>query len=121
MGFFARAPRNDCPMSRSVERAAANELAFRKANQDIDRARAELEFTGERTPYICECEEESCTDILLLSLQEYQDVRASPRRFALSPGHETRGDIVVGAGDGFVTIEKTGREGELVERGDAPA
>jgi hypothetical protein len=108
-------------MSRSVERAAANEAAFRKANQHIDRARADLRFTGERTPYICECEEESCTDILLLTLQEYQDVRASPRRFALSSGHESRGDIVIGGGDGFVTIEKTGREGELVERGDAPA
>jgi hypothetical protein len=53
-GFLWGYGGDDCPMSRSVERAAANELAFRKANQDIDRARAELEFTGERTPYICE-------------------------------------------------------------------
>lgn len=108
-------------MSRSVERAAANELAFRKANEDIDLARAELRFTGERTPYICECEDESCTEILMLSRQEYHDVRASPRRFALSPGHESGGDVVVATGQGFVMIEKKGREGDLVERHGRPA
>jgi hypothetical protein len=86
------------------------------ANEDIHRARGELRFTGERGPYICECEEESCTDILMLSLQEYEDVRASPRRFALLPGHESGGDIVLAEGEGFVMIEKTGREGELVEQ-----
>ena len=104
-----------------MERAAANEVAFRKANEDIDHARAELKFTGERAPYICECEEENCTDILMLSLPEYREVRASPRRFALFPGHESGSDIVVADGEGFVMIEKAGREGDLVERQGPPA
>jgi hypothetical protein len=103
-------------MERSVERAAKNELTFRRANQEIDRRRAALPVRTARTPYICECEQPECTDILLLSAREYAAARSSPRRFVLSPGHETGEDVVVVQGPGFITIEKTGREGDLVAR-----
>lgn len=107
-------------MSRSVERAAANEDAFRKANEAIDRSRAQLGVTERRTPYICECEEEGCTDVLLLTLSDYRYVRSSGRRFVLSPGHENESDIRLTDGDGFLVIEKTGAEGDLVEKKAPP-
>jgi hypothetical protein len=103
-------------MHRSVERAAANELAFRRANEQIDRAREELHVDAERTPYICECEAERCTEILVLTLAEYQEARSSPRRFFVRDGHQSPQDAIVAERDGFIVIEKTGREGELVEQ-----
>jgi hypothetical protein len=103
-------------MGRSVQRAAENENAFRRANEEIDRARERLELQEERTAYLCECEEESCTQILLLSSEVYRDVRSSARRFVVAAGHQSDGDLVLTRGDGFVVIEKTGEEGELVER-----
>jgi hypothetical protein len=108
-------------MGRSVQQAAANEIAFRRANEGIDRTRKRLELQGERTAYLCECEEESCTDILLLSLEDYRNARSTPRRFVVAAGHQSDRDVVLARGDGFVLIEKTGEEGELVERADPRA
>lgn len=105
-------------MDRSVQQAAENEIAFRRANEEIDRTRERLELKDPRTAYLCECEEESCTQVLLLSLPDYENVRSSPRRFVLVPGHQSGQDVVVAGGDGFIVIEKTGEEGELVERAD---
>lgn len=107
-------------MSRSVERAAANEDAFRNANEEIDRTRGRLGLSERRTPYICECEEEKCTDVLLLTLTDYRYVRSSGRRFVLSPGHQNESDILLTEGDGFFVIEKTGAEGDLVEQKASP-
>jgi hypothetical protein len=105
-------------MERSTERAAENEAAFRRANEQIDQRREEFQLTDKRSPYICECEEETCTEVFLLALDEYEHIRASPRRFVVSPGHESGGDVPIAGGNGFVVIEKTGREGELVEQKD---
>jgi hypothetical protein len=105
-------------VERSVERAAANEARFREANEQIDEKVHELGSLDRPAPYLCECEEERCTTIVLLTAEEYEHVRGDPRRFVVAPGHQ-EDDQVVDRHDGFTVIEKTGEEGRIVEELDS--
>jgi hypothetical protein len=105
-------------VSRSIERAAENEATFRLANESLARKAGELGLGDDRTPYLCECEDERCTHVINLNRDEYEVVRADPRRFVMVPGHQGGDDRVVHEEDGFTVIEKAGEEGELVARRD---
>lgn len=105
-------------MERSAERAAANEARFREANEQIDEKVQELGSLDRSAPYLCECEEERCTTVVLLTAAEYGHVRSGSRRFVVAPGHEDGDSRVVDQHDGFTVIEKTGEEGRLVEELD---
>jgi hypothetical protein len=105
-------------VSRSVERAAETEATFREANERLEEEAAELGFSGERTPYLCECEDEHCTQVILLMREEYEAARASPKSFFMVPGHQEPDDLVIREETGFTVIEKTGKEGDLVEERD---
>ena len=108
-------------MRRSVERAAQNEARFRQANEQIQGKVLELGLREQPAPYLCECEEEGCTTVVLLTAAEYEDVRSGSRRFVVAPGHENPEDRVLGEHGGFTVIEKTGEEGRLVEELDPRA
>ena len=105
-------------MGRSAERAAANEARFRQANEQIHEKVLELGAQDGRAPYLCECEEERCTTVVLLTADEYEDVRSRSRRFVVARGHDDPDDHVVDSHDGFTVIEKTGEEGQVVEELD---
>ena len=105
-------------VSRSVHQAAENEARFRLANEGLEEKADELGFGGERTPYLCECEDERCTSVISLTREEYEAVRAHPKRFAMVIGHQEADDRLVEEGVGFIVIEKRGEEGELVAARD---
>jgi len=105
-------------MSRSTQQAAENEATFRLANESLEQKADELDLSGERTPYLCECEDELCTKVIRLSREEYEQVRKYPKRFVMVPGHQEPADRVVQEEAGFTVIEKSGEEGELVARQD---
>jgi hypothetical protein len=103
----------------SAERVARNDAMFRDANERIERRAAEAEV--DRVPFICECADASCTQIVRLTIREYEDIRRDPTHFVNVPGHEATGGPhvrVVGTGDGFVVVEKLGAVAEIVERLD---
>jgi hypothetical protein len=105
-------------MSRSDAQRAANESTFRRANEGIERKAQDLDLGEQPTPYLCECSQLSCTQVLMLGRSEYEDVRAHSRRFFIVPGHDASEDMVVEEHDGFQVVEKTGEEGRLVEEQD---
>ena len=105
-------------MVRSAAQAAANEAAFRLLNERLEHKAGELDRNDEPTPYLCECENERCTGVILLSRQEYESVRAHPKRFVVIHGHQGVEDEVVEERPGSTVIEKRGEEGELVARSD---
>ena len=70
------------------ERILENNYTFREANEQIRAKADEYDAPVERVPFLCECPVPSCTEILRLTLAEYEDVRANPRRFFTAPGHE---------------------------------
>ena len=102
---------------RTAERIARNDATFRAANEGIERAARALEFEGELVPFICECAAEDCAEIVRLSLHEYEEIRARPRRFLNTLGHHVdEGDAdVVSENDRYMIVEKTGRAGDVAE------
>ncbi len=106
-------------MDRSAKQRAQNEATFREANEHLEKKAAELDYGDERTPYLCECENERCTELIALSRPEYEQVRADPRRFVVVPGHHQPSyDEVIQEQAEFTIIEKTGEEGDFVEARD---
>jgi hypothetical protein len=97
----------------SEERAARNEVAFRDANESIDERRRELELGG-ATPYLCECDDAGCTQLLRLTTSQYREVRAEPRRFFVAPGHSTAGTVVADRA-AYLVVEKEGVAGHIAE------
>jgi hypothetical protein len=97
----------------SEERAARNEVAFRDANEQIDARRRELELGGS-TPYICECEDAACTELVRLTNAQYSEIRSGARRFLIARGHSTSGRVVSEHSD-YDVVEKDGRAGEIAE------
>jgi hypothetical protein len=100
----------------SAERIARNDAIFRKANEGI-RAAAGDEF--EQIPFICECADPECRDIVLMTPAEYGAVRSNPRLFLKVPGHEAAAQgwgQVVERHDTYVIAEKVGIAGDVVEQ-----
>jgi hypothetical protein len=102
------------------ERIARNDARFRAANERIAESAAEYEM-GERIPFICECADPECTQIVQLSLQEYEAIREHSRHFLNVPGHQAAGGPVVQVVEDkehFVVVEKLAHAGEVAERLD---
>jgi hypothetical protein len=92
-------------VERSDEQARENERRFREANEQIAAKRAELLSLDGATPYLCECEEPRCTEIVRLTLEEYRAVREHATRFFGVKGHPFRGELVSET-ERFVVVEK---------------
>jgi hypothetical protein len=101
------------------ERLAKNEVLFRALNENIVNLAGTL---GGETPYefVCECATPGCFELLLLTLREYEAVRADGTRFLVKSGHEDiEVEQVVAVNDGYVVVEKDGVAG-LVALEDDP-
>ena len=99
------------------KRRARNEVVFRSANERIAGKAADLGAGHEPVPFLCECPQQTCTELVLLSLEEYAEIRAHPRRFLAMPGHEGPGTGVfaVRSAEKYCVFEKTGVGGEIAE------
>jgi len=98
-------------------RVAHNQATFRDANEHIEAAAEEMGLDG-RLPFICECADRVCTDIVRLSHAKYEEIRHDPRRFFTAPGHEslsvsTGAGVVIEQHDGYRVVEKVGVAGEI--------
>ena len=84
-------------------RLAHNEEVFRAVNEEIDEQRR---ATGKRA-YVCECSDPDCARTIELTAAEYREVRASPNRFVVVPGHVLpEVEHVVGTSPGYAVVEK---------------
>jgi len=103
------------------QRAGANEATIRDVNEGIERG----QWPGEEdTPvgFRCECAQLGCNQLIELSVREYEDIRAHPRRFVVVPGHEAPDvERVIEAGPRYVIVEKLDQAGEVAEQHDPRA
>jgi hypothetical protein len=72
-------------------------------------------------PFICECADASCMEIVRLDTLLYDNVRHHPRRFFTVPGHHTaalaaESAVVIDEFDEHTLIDMTGRAGEVAEQ-----
>ena len=99
------------------QRIAENNARFRDANERI-REVAEEHRVAMPIPFICECPESTCVEIVRVELGHYRSFRAHPRRFVNAPGHNRAAGSavrVVSEHDGYVVVEKVGLAGEIAE------
>jgi hypothetical protein len=103
------------------QRAGANEATIREVNEGIERG----QWPGEEdTPvgFRCECAQLGCNQLIELSVREYEDIRAHPRRFVIVPGHDAPDvETVIEAGPRYVIVEKLDQAGEVAEQHDPRA
>ncbi len=96
------------------ERVANNEVAFRNANESLH-VTFSAEGSEEPYPFLCECGDSSCTSVILVSLDQYEQVREHPARFLIASGHkQLESERIVEDDETFQVVEKAGRAGELV-------
>jgi hypothetical protein len=96
---------------------AANEAVFREANEQIRKAEERFDPPVERIPYICECDDTSCRELIPLTRDEYEAVRSDPTHFVLRRGHSTQGTIIEERDD-YVIARKTGTAAEVARTAD---
>ena len=84
-------------------RIAENESLSRAANERIEREAESMGYRGEKVPFVCECPDLSCTDIVELTLLDYENIRSGPTRFFVVPGHQA---LAVQAGAAIVIEER---------------
>jgi hypothetical protein len=114
----------------TAERVARNESICRDANERRERRFEELgdSARGEPLPFLCECPDLACERRVVLTLAEYEHVRASGDRFVVTVDHEEcvveseRVARVLERRERYTIMEKVGEAGELAEelapRGD---
>ncbi len=94
---------------------AMNESAARTSNEQLSVMAVSHRFEASQgVPFVCECADAGCHEIVMLSLDDYELVRVHPGRFLLVAGHEdadaTHERIVV-AENGYTIVEKLGVAG----------
>jgi hypothetical protein len=96
-------------------KAARNQSLWREINE---RVRLVAEGAG-NVEFVCECASLECTEIITLSVAEYEHVRGSPKRFPIALGHDFPAfEDVVAADDRYAVVEKRGKAGKEAARMD---
>lgn len=108
-------------ISRDEEKRAENEAAFRDANERIRAAERALDPPLERVPYLCECDDVQCREVMSLTASEYERIREDGATFAVLYGHRTDGEVLE-EHDSYAVVRKPDRGGEVARaldpRGD---
>jgi hypothetical protein len=100
--------------SEDQQKRAANEAAFREANERIRSAERELVPPLERVPYLCECDDVACHEPIRLTAAEYEHVRKDGATFLIVPGHSSDGDVLE-EHENYVVVRKQDRGAEVAQ------
>jgi hypothetical protein len=121
MARFSRLSRGENRyVTDSAQRKAENEARFRAANEKQEgAAEGILHGADHLVPFLCECADLSCTNVVQLRLSEYESVRATPTDGLAAKGHEdsTIEDVVLTT-ERFTQTRKRGAAGEAFARLD---
>ena len=95
-------------------RLAQNEAVFRDVNENIKTVVSDLPGRAGSYEFVCECADATCTTRITLTLSEYEQIRSSPVRFVVAPGHDVAAvEVVVAEHDGHAVVEKQGVAGAI--------
>jgi hypothetical protein len=101
----------------TAERVAKNDAIFRDANEGIQEAARRYGVAG-GVPFLCECAEQTCMEIVRLELAEYEAIRATPTYFINAPGHHSTAQgwaTVVEHREGYDVVQKVGAAADVAE------
>ena len=103
----------DAGSTDEMVRAARNQSLYREVNERIEELNERFDAALEAgASWVCECADTECSEPIEMTLGEYEELRSTPNRFAVLPGHVVEGvERVVEARDGYVVVEKVGPAG----------
>ena len=106
------------------ERAARNQSVFRDVNERIEVVAQSFSVATDHADFVCECADASCTELMQLTIAEYEALRRRSNLFAVRPGHVVpEVEEVVAEHDGYLVVRKLRGAGDLadeLDRRDAP-
>jgi hypothetical protein len=108
--------------SSRLVRAAKNQTLFREVNERIRDLNEWPGWQINKGDWICECEDETCFERILIARPEYERLRAHGNRFALKPGHENlEVEEVTDRHEQYVVVAKHGAGGVYATETDPRA
>ena len=108
-------------MTERERRIAENEALFRDLNEEVGVVAQSFSSGGEERTFdfLCECGDVTCAMPVPLTLERYEELRRSPVRFFVVPGHELPDvEVVVESHEAYYVIEKTGEAADIVRERD---
>ena len=95
-------------------RLAQNEDLFREVNERINELAESHGSSTHSYEFFCECSDTACMERVLLTLSEYEHIRAEPTRFVVKKNHVVREiEHVVETVPDHMVIEKHGEAGRI--------
>jgi hypothetical protein len=92
--------------------AARNQSLFRAINEQIEGINGSFQVVLEDADYVCECAKNECMERIVMTLDEYREIRRVPTHFFVLRGHVYPDfERVVDERDGYVIVEKFGEAG----------
>ncbi len=106
-------------MTDRERRIAENESRFREINERLEADLKRIPDDGAEANFICECGRADCTEVVGMTLEDYEHVRQDPLLFAIVPGHEFEdAEDVISTTAAFAIVRKKPATAGLVERTD---
>jgi hypothetical protein len=90
-------------------KAAQNQLMFRHVNQRISELGGNVLNSVAELDFVCECDDQTCTNAIRLPLEEFIRLEHARNRFIVRPGHvDPAVEDVVAADGRYVVVAKRG-------------
>src|SRR3954454_17217408 len=108
-------------MTSQDERKALNQDTFRMANERLEENAREVVgvVPDALVPFLCECPRQSCTQVVLVTLEEYERVRSDGRLGIEAIAHDDGSvEWVVERNERFIVTDKFGEAGKVAEATD---
>jgi hypothetical protein len=104
-----------------AHRIAENEALFRDLNEEVGVVAHAFSTGGEDLTFdfLCECGDATCATAVPLTVEAYEELRRSPVRFFVLPGHQSDDvEVVVEAHEHYLVVEKTGEAAQIARERD---
>jgi hypothetical protein len=102
-------------------RIARNEARFREINEQLEGDLRRLPVEHERAQFVCECANRACAELVEMTFEEYEAVRADPRRFVVVPGHDMpEAEVVIERTERFHVVHKHAPEAAAIAQATDP-
>jgi hypothetical protein len=102
-------------------RVGENEALFRDVNERINASKQGRTTWVTISPWVCECADESCTERIMLTVAEYEEVRANSTHFAVAADAKhvpSEAERVIVKHERYWVVEKVGEAAEAAEELD---
>jgi hypothetical protein len=94
-------------MDERGKRIGRNEAMFREVNERLREVGEGFSVVTEEAEFVCECANRSCIEHIRISLPDYEEIRANPKRFFVVKGHEDPDYAkIIDEREGYDVVEK---------------